>query len=64
MKVKRYSWTQPVCIDCWHAEHPGDRGNALSPAEPETCCKCGVETRSGIYIRIDPETVAHPTIVK
>lgn len=61
---KRYSWTQPACDTCFAGVH-------LDSADPsrikeefrdeETCCMCGVRIRNGLYIRIDPAMVPHPT---
>jgi hypothetical protein len=55
------SWTQPVCIACWNRDNPdrqtagrGDIGTL------ERCCKCGNNTQSGLYVRIDPRTVPFP----
>lgn len=55
------SWTQPVCVDCYtvrHAHHEPLR--CVSP-EMEHCCMCGQDTKDGIYILQDPETVKFPT---
>jgi hypothetical protein len=56
-----YSWTQPVCDDCWDAEHPAKRSPRHRMGDREVCCRCGEATVSGIYIRVDPATVEHPT---
>lgn len=58
---KRYSWTQPVCDDCWNAEYPDRSPVRLRAGLVETCCKCGLPTRGGIYIRVDPQTIPFPT---
>ena len=72
----RYSWTQPVCTQCWVAENavPDDNGGALIrvptrlldaerewPDLLERCCKCGRATTSQIFIRIDPREAPFPT---
>ena len=54
------TWTQPVCEDCWYSLYPEREPTRLRQAEIETCCKCGIQTWSGIYIRIDPKTVPYP----
>ena len=59
--VERFSWTQPCCDDCWDRDNPDRLSPRRGQGAPEICCHCGLETRSGIYIRIDPTTVAHPT---
>lgn len=45
----------PVCDECWEKENPD-----LEPArmresyrQVEVCCRCGDETRSGIYVRTE-----------
>lgn len=55
------NWTQPLCCDCWHAEHVNLRPIRIRDPEIERCCKCGKLTDSGIYLRIDPRTVPYPT---
>lgn len=58
------SWTQPVCSADWFKRNP-NRGepHRIVPeyAEEETCCYCGQLTTSGIYVRVDPATVPHPS---
>ena len=59
--IATFSWTQPCCDDCWKVRCP-DRG-AHRFKEPllELCVDCGEETRSGIYIRVDPAEAKFPT---
>ena len=59
-----YSFTQPVCDDCWDREYPDRPSPRVGQGERETCCKCGNRTFSGIYIRINPTTVPYPTRTK
>jgi hypothetical protein len=59
----RYSWTQPICDDCWDEDHPDKPSPRRGAGHAENCCKCEITTQSGIYIRVDPETVPHPTPV-
>lgn len=54
------SWTQPVCEQCWFLVNITKEPVRMKEADPERCCKCGVETNSGIYIRVDPKTVPFP----
>jgi len=54
------TWTQPVCGPCWIVRSGGQVPTRLKIAELERCCRCGNETRSGIYIRVDPASVPYP----
>lgn len=60
----RYSWTQPICEGCYDDRYPGRRPSVLIEPELETCVDCGLVTRSGIYLRIDPAEARHPTLKK
>lgn len=62
----RYSWTQPSCDDCWQRRYPGRQAVTIKQEmrDAETCCFCGEGHRSGIYVRVDPETVPYPSIKK
>lgn len=51
-------WNQPVCNPCWRARYGGTPSRLVDP-EVEVCCFCGAATGSGIFVRIDPTTVAH-----
>jgi len=57
------SWTQPVCDNCWpRLEFGPPRTRIREPyRDTETCCLCGHSTRSGLYARLDPAQVPHPT---
>ena len=55
------NWTQPVREECFLAHHyDGQQPARLKQAEEEVCCHCGARTKSGIYVRVDPATVAYP----
>lgn len=54
------TWTQPVCDECFTAERPGRRPVRLREPDLERCCLCGAATRSGIYMRLDPNVVPYP----
>lgn len=77
---RRYSFTQPLCTNCWLAENTvvdpePEAGGSLMfkapvvlkydavewPDRLAKCCKCGRATTSGIFIRVDPHDVPHPT---
>lgn len=56
------NYTQPLCHGCWdqqRPDQPSDRSKNTGPTE--TCCECGETTTSGIYVRVDPDTVPHPS---
>lgn len=64
--MTRFGWTQPCCAGCFAERNPGSRPAALKEHEREleTCVYCGLSTRSGIYVRVDPKDAPHPTLVK
>jgi hypothetical protein len=45
--------SEQVCEDCWKKEQPLRDPIRLREQfrETEPCCKCGMTTRSGIYVR-------------
>lgn len=47
-------WTHALCAQCWAEENGGRIPVVMRNAEAEVCCRCGANTRSGIYIRRDP----------
>jgi RNA polymerase subunit RPABC4/transcription elongation factor Spt4 len=53
-------WNQPVCDRCWALIRPNREPARLVQAESETCAVCGQDTTSGIYVRMDPSSVAYP----
>ena len=59
-----YSWTQPICGDCWSSQNPNRVPVMVENAEREQCAFCGLGTGLGIYTRVDPKTVTYPTITK
>ena len=60
------SWTQPCCYACWIDMYPNREPATIvgDYREDEICCYCGGRTRDGIYVRVDPTTVAHATLTK
>lgn len=67
MKANRhYSWTQPICTECFGKRNPGREPTQLVDhmRSEETCSVCGATTRDGIYFRVDPATVDWPTNLK
>lgn len=55
------SWSQPICRSCFSLHNPGRIPVRLVEPDTEKCCSCGELTTQGIYIRINPSTVAYPT---
>jgi hypothetical protein len=64
------NWTQPICVARWNQDyaHNGDgvprvldvQLDVSGLGQLELCCFCGMPTRSGLYVRIDPSTVPFP----
>lgn len=59
-----YSWTQPICDDCWDRDHPFTKSPRAGQVEREQCVHCEEPTRSGLYIRVDPATASYPSLVR
>lgn len=59
-----FSWTQPLCDDCWDVDHPDHAAPRTKLGRAEQCCKCGAGTNNGIYVRVDPSTVEYPSNLK
>lgn len=55
------NWNQPICERDW-VERNGERRpvRVIDPDE-ERCAYCGEATKSGIYVRDDPQSVPFPT---
>ena len=61
---KKYSWTQPSCDTCFTGLFPKSENPHRLTEEfrnEERCCMCGIVTHNGLYIRVNPTTVPHPT---
>ena len=58
--MTRLSWTQPICNECWYEQEPDRYPTRLKSPAKERCAFCGADTRSGIYVRRDPNTVPFP----
>jgi hypothetical protein len=43
-------------------EEPGRRPVRVRDSETLRCCLCGAATRSGIFIRRNPDDVAYPYV--
>lgn len=53
--MAKKSWIHLVCDECWEAKNPGRCAVRLKITKMAECCLCGEDTRSGIYVRIDPD---------
>lgn len=50
-------WTHPQCEVCWDKQRGSRTPTRLVDREVERCCWCGQETRSGIYVREDANSL-------
>jgi RNase P subunit RPR2 len=52
-------WNHSICEDCWQRLHLGRQPVVLHEkyVETQTCCYCGKEHRSGIFVREAPDSV-------
>lgn len=63
-ETPRLSWTQPICGSCMEVRQPRRQATRVhGPVDAQTCVDCGLPTYAGIYIRVNPDTAAHPTKV-
>ena len=58
------TWTHGLCESCWEIFSQGLHGCYKEPLlvpeiQEDDCCMCGKITRSGIYIRWDPNKMPH-----
>ncbi len=60
----KYSWTQPICDDCYDEREPDRLPIAMREAPTERCVDCNRLTSIGVYIRVDPTTARYPTNVR
>ena len=59
------NWTQPACETCFAGLFPKcENPSRIKPEfqEDEICCMCGKSIKNGLYIRVNPNTVPHPTM--
>lgn len=53
------NWTHSICDDCWTNRSPHQEPTRIVvDTETETCCWCGIQTTSGIFVRADPATLS------
>lgn len=50
-------WWHFLCNRCWKERNPGKQPAQFKMPVNRECCGCGKTTASGIYQRIDPETM-------
>ena len=48
-------WNHSTCMFCWLKREPDRDPVIMTKAPTETCCFCGDEHSTGIYVREDPE---------
>jgi hypothetical protein len=53
---------QPLCPSCWRIREGTREPPRPDGAQPEICSQCGRLTTSGIYLRIDPDSVRYPRL--
>ena len=46
-------WTHPLCLSCWCEMHPNRQPVRVRGAGVDMCCRCGMLTSAGIYVRAD-----------
>lgn len=51
--------THPLCDGCWYGLNPHRTPYRIAAdhREAEACCRCGAQTRSGIYYWADPASM-------
>ena len=63
------NWTQPICAARWNQDYGSTRDpqrlvdiatDETGGGDLERCCYCNKPTCSGLYVRLDPETVPWP----
>lgn len=52
------NWTHSMCANCWNESNPDRPARGADEGEAELCCFCLKITRSGIYVRRDPQQTA------
>jgi hypothetical protein len=49
-------WTHPQCLACWSEMNLNRDPVRVIGAELEKCCRCGLLTSAGIYVRADAKS--------
>lgn len=54
------TWTHRICDECWNKKNPGQRPFRVQHQYIElvSCCFCGKNTISGIFVRHDPKELS------
>lgn len=60
--ARSFSWTQPICTHCWPEQFPDRKPARINESRVEKCSFCGIETKSGIYVRMNPKRVKFPAL--
>ncbi|MFQ5503352.1 MAG: hypothetical protein ACE5F1_00985 [Planctomycetota bacterium] len=51
-------WTHTFCDECWKARHADREPVRVKYLARKSCCGCGKQTTSGIWVREDPQALA------
>jgi hypothetical protein len=54
------TWNQALCQSCFWVRQPDAEPVRSHYPEREICSDCGIPTRSGIYMRLNPTHVRFP----
>lgn len=52
---QKTTWNASLCDWCWSDTNPDRLPVRALPPEAEVCTRCGDATRSGIYVRQNPD---------
>lgn len=51
----RHGWIHSMCDRCWNIKRGGTFPCRVRYPETDTCCWCGRDNNSGIYLRYRPD---------
>lgn len=60
MSDDKHGWTHAQCDNCWNKRENTRIPTRLTDPDTESCCYCGIYTRSGIYRREKPVAALVP----
>lgn len=50
-------WTHMLCDTCWEALKPYQQPYRIVDQPERGCCRCGLPSRSGIFVREHPDNM-------